>query len=167
MSYLMLCRLLYCSGWCTWWLMMGGGWWGGGGILSSCRGCDWALSGGGGVGMGGAASFLTGRGGGVAIRGLGGGVAAGTARAGSPGGGVAGAGAGLGTAGANGVSTLCSWLRWRPETLVELQVLDSRISFAVTPADENATQTNTHKSNRFLCHFNQTHSVNFSPILQE
>lgn len=44
------------------------------------------------------------------------------------------AGVGLGTGGAKGTSLLlCSWLRWRPETLAELQVLDSGLSFVGTP----------------------------------
>lgn len=44
------------------------------------------------------------------------------------------AGVGLGTGGVKGTSLLlCSWLRWRPETLAELQVLDSGLSFVGTP----------------------------------
>lgn len=44
------------------------------------------------------------------------------------------AGVGLDTGGAKGTSLLlCSWLRWRPETLAELQVLDSGLSFVGTP----------------------------------
>lgn len=63
-------------------------------------------------------------------RGWGGAAAA--AGAGEPVG--ADAGVGLGTAGVKGTSPpLCSWLRWRPETLAELQVLDSGRSFVGTP----------------------------------
>lgn len=44
-------------------------------------------------------------------------------------------GAGLDVGGANETTVLCSWLRWRPEILGELQILDSKFSFDVT-ADE-------------------------------
>lgn len=66
------------------------------------------------------------------LRGRGGGGAAAAAGAGEPVG--ADAGVGLGTGGVKGTSPpLCSWLRWRPETLAELQVLDSGRSFVGTP----------------------------------
>lgn len=87
---------------------------------------------------GGRCSFLTASGdggGGVGRRlpwGRGWGGAAAAAGAGEPVG--ADAGVGLGTAGVKGTSPpLCSWLRWRPETLAELQVLDSGRSFVGTP----------------------------------
>lgn len=90
---------------------------------------------------GGRCSFLTasggGGGGGVGagsrvLAGRGGGGAAAAAGAGEPVG--ADAGVGLGTAGVKGTSPpLCSWLRWRPETLAELQVLGSGRSFVGTP----------------------------------
>lgn len=63
-------------------------------------------------------------------RGFGGAAAA--AGAGEPVG--AEAGVGLGTGGAKGTSVLlCSWLRWSPDTLAALQVLDSGLSVAGTP----------------------------------
>lgn len=66
-------------------------------------------------------------------RGSGGAAAA--ASAGEPVG--AEAGVGLGTGGAKGTSALlCSWLRWSPETLAELQVLDTELSFGGTPEKE-------------------------------
>lgn len=73
-------------------------------------------------------SFLTfsggrGRGGGGGVGRTRGGGAADAAGAGEPVGGEAGVG--LATGGAKGTSLLCSWLRWRPETLVALQVLDT------------------------------------------
>lgn len=43
------------------------------------------------------------------------------------------AGIGLGAGGTKGTSVLCSWLRWSPETLVELDVFDSRFSFEFRP----------------------------------
>lgn len=67
------------------------------------------------------------------LRGSGGAAAA--AGAGEPVG--AEAGMGLGTGGAKGTSLLlCSWLRWSPDTLAELQVLDSGLSFVGTPEKE-------------------------------
>lgn len=58
--------------------------------------------------------------------------AAAAAGAGEPVG--ADAGVGLGTGGVKGTSLLlCSWLRWSPDTLAELQVLDSGLSFVGTP----------------------------------
>lgn len=54
------------------------------------------------------------------------------AGAGEPEGGEAGVG--LDTGGAKDTSLLCSWLRWSPETLAELTVLDSGFSFVDTPA---------------------------------
>lgn len=140
-------RLLYCSGWCNWWLNIERAWccvggrtrgswcecgWGGWG-----RGWGGALSRGGvGTGGGGCCSFLTLRGGGVGRCDLGGsGGAAAAAGAGEPVG--AEAGVGLGTGGAKGTSLLlCSWLRWSPETLAELQVLDSGLSFVGTPDEK-------------------------------
>lgn len=69
-------------------------------------------------------------------RGSGGAAAA--AGAGEPVG--AEAGVGLGTGGAKGTSVLlCSWLRWSPETLTELQVLDSGLSFVGTPGKKFKT----------------------------
>lgn len=60
------------------------------------------------------------------------GGAAAAAGAGEPVG--ADAGVGLGTGGVKGTSLLlCSWLRWSPDTLAELQVLDSGLSFVGTP----------------------------------
>lgn len=60
------------------------------------------------------------------------GGAAAAAGAGEPVG--AEAGVGLGTGGVKGTSLmLCSWLRWSPDTLAELQVLDSGLSFVGTP----------------------------------
>lgn len=53
------------------------------------------------------------------------------AGAGEPEGGEAGVG--LDTGGAKDTSLLCSWLRWSPETLAELTVLDSGFSFVDTP----------------------------------
>lgn len=51
------------------------------------------------------------------------------------------AGMGLGTGGAKGTSLmLCSWLRWSPETLAELQVLDSGLSFVGTPETKQAAK---------------------------
>lgn len=45
------------------------------------------------------------------------------------------AGMGLGAGGTKGTSVLCSWLRWSPETLVELDIFDSRFSFEFRPAN--------------------------------
>ena len=73
------------------------------------------------------------------------GGAAAAAGAGEPVG--AEAGVGLGTGGAKGTSLLlCSWLRWRPDTLAELQVLDSGLSFVGTPEE-----TQTAKCKRRIC----------------
>lgn len=127
---LMSWRLWY-SGWCAWWLITGLAWCcGGGRTRCSWRECGWegwgwgwggALSRGGvGTGGGGCCSFFTLTGGGVGMRELGGlrGAAA-AAGAGEPVG--AEAGVGLGTGGVKGTSLLlCSWLRWRPDTLAEL-----------------------------------------------
>ena len=70
-----------------------------------------------------------------ALGGSGGGGAAAAAGAGEPVG--AEAGVGLGAGGEKGTwLMLCSWLRWSPETLAELQVfLGSGISFAGTPEE--------------------------------
>lgn len=68
------------------------------------------------------------------------GGAAAAAGAGEPVG--AEAGVGLGTGGVKGTSLLlCSWLRWRPETLAEVQVLDSGLSFVGTPEGKKERRT--------------------------
>lgn len=123
-------RLLYGEGW-WWWLMIGRLWCKGGGTLCSC-GCDWFLRRGG-VGIGGKDSFLMLRGLGEIGCGLGGGAAA-AAGAGDPVGGDAGVGLEIG--GTNEMSLLCSWLLWRPDTLVELQVLGTRFSFVVVTGNK-------------------------------
>lgn len=154
-------RLLHCRGWCTWWPIIGRAWCCDGGCTrgSWCRcgwgGWDWGWDGvlnRGGVGTGGGAcfSFLTLGGGGVGTRNLrGSGGAAAAAGAGEPVG--ADAGVGLGTGGAKGTSRLlCSWLRWSPDTLAELQVLDSGLSFVGTPAENEKRNVKTARSN--VCH---------------
>lgn len=148
---LMSWRLPY-SGWCTWWLIIGLAWCcGGGRVRDSWCECGWggwgwgwggALSRGGvGTGGGGCCSLLTLTGDGVGTRELGGSRgAAAAAGAGEPVG--AEAGMGLGTGGVKGTSLLlCSWLRWRPETLAELQVLDSGLSFVGTPKKKGVENT--------------------------